>query len=267
MRSAGCTINDMWDRDIDAKVERTKERPLASGKISQFDALIFLSGQLGIGLLILQQLNWYSVVLGASSMGLVVTYPLMKRITYWPQLMLGMAFNWGALLGWSATQGQVCWSACLPLYVAGICWTIVYDTIYAHQDKTDDVRIGIKSTALRFADNTKIWLTGFSTAMMTGLVTSGLVCDQTWPYYTTLGIVAAHLAQQIISLDINNPKDCNDKFISNHQVGLLLFIGIVFGTLLKNSDEKPSITGTKSTTAILPHFKNSEQTNRSIDPI
>lgn len=133
MRGAGCTINDMWDRDIDAKVERTKDRPLVSGQISQLDAMVFLSGQLSIGLMILTQLNWPSILLGASSLGLVVTYPLMKRITYWPQLMLGMTFNWGALLGWCATQGTVNWAACLPLYAAGVCWTLVYDTIYAHQ--------------------------------------------------------------------------------------------------------------------------------------
>lgn len=133
MRGAGCTINDMWDRDIDSKVARTKDRPLANGDLTQTDALVFLSAQLGIGLLVLLQLNLYSIVLGAGSLALVIVYPLMKRVTYWPQFVLGMAFNWGALLGWSATQGSVYWSACLPLYAAGVCWTIVYDTIYAHQ--------------------------------------------------------------------------------------------------------------------------------------
>lgn len=133
MRGAGCTINDMWDKDIDAKVERTKNRPLVNGQISQLDALVFLSGQLSVGLMVLMQLNWPSILLGASSLGLVIIYPLMKRITYWPQFVLGMTFNWGALLGWCATQGTVDWIACLPLYTAGVCWTIVYDTIYAHQ--------------------------------------------------------------------------------------------------------------------------------------
>lgn len=133
MRGAGCTINDMWDRDIDGKVARTKDRPLANGDLTQTDALVFLSAQLGIGLLVLLQLNLYSIMLGAGSLALVIVYPLMKRVTYWPQLVLGMTFNWGALLGWSATQGSVDWSACLPLYAAGVCWTIVYDTIYAHQ--------------------------------------------------------------------------------------------------------------------------------------
>jgi 4-hydroxybenzoate polyprenyltransferase len=196
MRGAGCTINDMWDRDIDGKVERTKNRPLVAGEITQFDALVFLAAQLGLGLSVLLQMNWYTILLGASSMGLVVVYPLMKRVTYWPQLVLGMAFNWGALLGWSAVQGSVMWSACLPLYAAGVCWTIIYDTIYAHQDKVDDVLQGIKSTALRFGANTKLWLSGFSVAMIGNLVTTGLVCDQTWPYYTAVGILSTHIAQQ-----------------------------------------------------------------------
>ncbi|XP_058058597.1 4-hydroxybenzoate polyprenyltransferase, mitochondrial [Anopheles bellator] len=239
MRGAGCTINDLWDRDIDAKVERTKNRPLVAGDISQFDAFVFLAGQLGVGLTILLQLNWYSIVLGASSLGLIIVYPLMKRITYWPQLMLGATFNWGALLGWSATQGSVDWAACLPLYAAGVCWTIVYDTIYAHQDKVDDLLIGIKSTALRFGDSTKLWLSGFTVAMMGNLLAAGLVCDQSWPYYTSIGLIAAHLTHQVHSLNIHNPTDCASKFISNHQVGLILFVGIVLGTLYKrNVDER-----------------------------
>lgn len=249
MRGAGCTINDLWDRDIDAKVERTRNRPLVSGEIAPFDALVFLGGQLGLGLLVLLQLNWYSILLGASSLGLVIVYPLMKRITYWPQLMLGATFNWGALLGWSATQGHVEWAACLPLYAAGVCWTIVYDTIYAHQDKVDDVLIGIKSTALRFGDNTKLWLTGFTTTMLGSLITAGLVCDQTWPYYTSIGLIAAHLAHQIHSLNIHNPTDCASKFISNHQVGLILFLGIVFGTLYKKSSEDKAKTLLNNTSA------------------
>ncbi|KAH8311464.1 hypothetical protein KR044_006480, partial [Drosophila immigrans] len=276
MRGAGCTINDLWDRDIDAKVERTRNRPLASGQISQFDAIVFLSAQLSLGLLVLVQLNWQSILLGASSLGLVVTYPLMKRVTYWPQLVLGMCFNWGALLGWCATQGSVNLDACLPLYLSGVCWTIVYDTIYAHQDKLDDLQIGVKSTALRFGENTKAWLSGFTAAMLTGLSAAGYACDQTLPYYAAVGVVGAHLVQQvsrissrllslfikhvfasqIYSLNIDNPTDCAKKFISNHQVGLILFLGIVLGTLLKSDDTKTqrrsSSTSTSSATAFVP---------------
>ncbi|KAH8398650.1 hypothetical protein KR215_008742 [Drosophila sulfurigaster] len=254
MRGAGCTINDMWDRDIDAKVERTRNRPLASGQITQFDAIVFLSAQLSLGLLVLVQLNWQSILLGASSLGLVITYPLMKRVTYWPQLVLGMCFNWGALLGWCATQGSVNLDACLPLYLSGVCWTIVYDTIYAHQDKLDDLQIGVKSTALRFGENTKAWLSCFTAAMLTGLSAAGYACDQTLPYYAAVGVVGAHLVQQIYSLNIDNPTDCAKKFISNHQVGLILFLGIVLGTLLKSDDAKPqrrSSTAT-TTTAYVP---------------
>ncbi|XP_017036968.1 4-hydroxybenzoate polyprenyltransferase, mitochondrial [Drosophila kikkawai] len=249
MRGAGCTINDLWDKDIDAKVERTRTRPLASGQISQFDAIVFLSAQLSLGLLVLVQLNWQSILLGASSLGLVITYPLMKRVTYWPQLVLGMAFNWGALLGWCATQGSVSLAACLPLYLSGVCWTIVYDTIYAHQDKLDDLQIGVKSTALRFGENTKAWLSGFTAAMLTGLSAAGWACDQTLPYYASVGIVGAHLVQQIYSLNIDNPSDCAKKFISNHQVGLILFLGIVLGTLLKSEETKKQQKSSALTTS------------------
>ncbi|XP_046666055.1 4-hydroxybenzoate polyprenyltransferase, mitochondrial isoform X2 [Homalodisca vitripennis] len=242
MRGAGCTINDMWDKDIDGKVARTKDRPLVSGALSQWDALVFLSGQLGLGLLVLLQLNWSSILLGASSLGLVVLYPLMKRITYWPQLILGMTFNWGALLGWSAVHGSCDWTVCLPLYTAGICWTIIYDTIYAHQDKVDDLRLGIKSTAIKFGEDTKTILSVFGGLMVGGLVLSGIQCGQTWPYYSAVSVVAAHLANQLLTLNINNPTDCGQKFLSNQRVGLILFLGIVLGNLLKEmpaSDEAP----------------------------
>ena len=133
MRGAGCTINDMWDRKFDAQVERTQNRPLASGAITPFLALVFLGGQLTCGLSVLLQLNTYSVFLGASSLGFVVMYPLMKRYTHFPQLVLGMTFNWGALLGWAAVHGTCDWSVVLPLYGAGVAWTLMYDTLYAHQ--------------------------------------------------------------------------------------------------------------------------------------
>ncbi|XP_063595128.1 4-hydroxybenzoate polyprenyltransferase, mitochondrial-like [Penaeus indicus] len=126
MRGAGCTINDMWDKNYDGKVARTAARPLASGALTLFDALVFLSLQLSIGCLILLELNWYSVLLGASSLGLIVLYPLMKRVTYWPQLMLGFTFNWGALLGWASVRGTCDWAVCLPLYAAGVAWTLIY---------------------------------------------------------------------------------------------------------------------------------------------
>ncbi|XP_066149264.1 4-hydroxybenzoate polyprenyltransferase, mitochondrial [Euwallacea fornicatus] len=233
MRGAGCTINDMWDRDIDAKVVRTKDRPLVTGVVSMKQALMFLGAQLSMGLAVLMQLNWYSLALGASSLGLIISYPLMKRFTYWPQLVLGLTFNWGTLLGFSAVQGYIDLSICLPLYCAGICWTIIYDTIYAHQDREDDLKVGIKSTAIKFKEDTKVWLTGFSMIMGSSLVYLGIINSQTWPYYGATTLVAAHLAYQIISLNINNPADCSKKFISNTWVGFILFCGIVLGNYLK----------------------------------
>ncbi|KAK7695527.1 Para-hydroxybenzoate--polyprenyltransferase, mitochondrial precursor (PHB:polyprenyltransferase) [Cerrena zonata] len=165
MRGAGCTINDMWDKNLDKAVARTKDRPLARGDITPTQAFGFLGVQLTGGLAVLTQLNWYSILLGASSLSVVTIYPFMKRITYWPQAVLGLAFNWGALLGWSAVAGAVNWSVCLPLYAGGICWTLVYDSIYAHQDKTDDVTVGIRSTALLFGQNTFPILSALSASL------------------------------------------------------------------------------------------------------
>ncbi|NXL05489.1 COQ2 protein, partial [Mesembrinibis cayennensis] len=231
MRGAGCTINDMWDRDYDKKVARTASRPLAAGDISTFQSFVFLGGQLSLALCVLLCLNYYSIILGAASLSLVITYPLMKRITYWPQLVLGLTFNWGALLGWSAIRGSCEWSVCLPLYLAGVMWTLVYDTIYAHQDKRDDIIIGVKSTALQFKEDTKQWLSGFSLAMLLSLCMAGMNCNQTFPYYSAVAAIGAHLAHQIYTLDIDKPEDCWKKFASNRTVGVLLFIGIVLGNL------------------------------------
>nr|CAI5818085.1 unnamed protein product [Callosobruchus analis] len=222
MRGAGCTINDMWDRDIDSKVERTKDRPLVNGDVSMKQAWVFLAGQLSVGLAILLQLNWPSVILGASSLGLVVTYPLMKRITYWPQLVLGFTFNWGALLGYSAIHNYVNLPVCLPLYIAGVCWTIIYDTIYAYQDRIDDLKLGIKSTAIKFQDDSKIWLSGFAVTMISCLTYSGVMGHQTFPYYASLGIISAHLANQIRTLDINNANDCLFKLYQTVELACIV---------------------------------------------
>lgn len=258
MRGAGCTINDMWDQDIDKKVARTMDRPLVTGQITPKQSLVFLAGQLSLGLLVLLQLNWYSVFLGASSLGLVIIYPLMKRVTYWPQLILGMTFNWGALLGWSAIHGSCDWSICLPLYAAGICWTILYDTIYAHQDRVDDILLGMKSTAIKFGEDTKFYLSGFGIVMIASLITSGILTTQTWPYYTAVGLIATHISNQIYTLNINNPKDCAKKFVSNHRVGMILFIGIVLGNLMKKSvvEKESEDKKIKRQSVVLDEIKN-----------
>jgi len=243
MRGAGCIINDMWDSDVDRQVARTASRPLASGALTHRQALVFLSGMLSLGLCVLCSLNWYSVAVGASSMILVVTYPLMKRITYWPQLVLGMAFNWGTLLGWSAVRGYCDWSVCLPLYVAGISWTLIYDTLYAHQDKVDDIKVGVKSTALLFGDNTKLYLTPFALTMTSSLLLSGYFSQQLWPYYAGVAFGASHLAWQIVTVDLASPSDCMQKFRSNRLLGLGIFSGIVISTLLKSSDMTEEMDG------------------------
>nr|KAF6430972.1 coenzyme Q2, polyprenyltransferase [Rousettus aegyptiacus] len=238
MRGAGCTINDMWDQNYDKKVARTANRPIAAGDISTFQSFVFLGGQLTLALGVLLCLNYYSIALGAASLLLVITYPLMKRITYWPQLFLGFTFNWGALLGWSAVKGSCDPSVCLPLYFSGIMWTLIYDTIYAHQDKKDDTLIGVKSTALQFGENTKPWLSGFSVAMLGALSLVGVNSSQTVPYYTALTAVGTHLAHQIYTLDIHRPEDCWNKFASSRTVGLIVFLGIVLGNLWKEKKTK-----------------------------
>jgi len=237
MRGAGCIINDMWDKDIDSKVARTRSRPLASNILNYKQCLSFLTLNLTGSLAVLLSLNYYSIGLGLCSVGLVITYPLMKRITYWPQLMLGFTINWGALLGWAAVHGSCEWGIVLPLYVGGVFWTLIYDTIYAHQDKFDDALVGVKSTALRFGeDGTRPVLGVFAAAMLSSLAYSGLMCEQTCPYYLALLASAAHLAWQIGSVDLNNGEDCASKFRSNKSLGLIIMSGILCGNLLRTKD-------------------------------
>ncbi|ESQ54984.1 hypothetical protein EUTSA_v10025345mg [Eutrema salsugineum] len=229
LRGAGCTINDLLDQDIDTKVDRTRLRPIASGLLTPFQGIQFLGLQLLLGLGILLQLNNYSRVLGASSLLLVFSYPLMKRFTFWPQAFLGLTINWGALLGWTAVKGSLEPAVVIPLYLSGVCWTLVYDTIYAHQDKEDDVKVGVKSTALRFGDNTKLWLTGFGTASMGFLALSGLSADLGWQYYASLVAASGQLGWQIGTADLSSGADCSRKFVSNKWFGAIIFSGVVLG--------------------------------------
>lgn len=153
----------------------------------------------------------------------------MKRFTFWPQAFLGLTINWGALLGWAAVKGSLEPAVVLPLYLSGVCWTLVYDTIYAHQDKEDDVKVGVKSTALRFGDNTKLWLTGFGTASMGLLTLSGLSADLGWQYYASLVAASGHLGWQIGTADLSSRTDCSKKFVSNKWFGAIIFSGVVLG--------------------------------------
>uniref|UniRef100_A0A2C9KGD6 4-hydroxybenzoate polyprenyltransferase, mitochondrial n=1 Tax=Biomphalaria glabrata TaxID=6526 RepID=A0A2C9KGD6_BIOGL len=232
MRGAGCIINDMWDKDFDKKVARTKARPLASGELTYFQALVFLGTQLSCALAILLQLNTYSIYLGVASMGLVIVYPLCKRFTYWPQIMLGLTLNWGVLLAWSALRGSLELPG-LILYLACTTYTIVYDTVYSHQDKYDDMLIGVKSTAIRLGEQTKPWMVAFTTGMTAGLTATGFMCDMTWPYYTAVGITALRLAQQLYTVRLDNADECAKAFRGNFYLGAVMFLGIIFSNLLK----------------------------------
>ncbi len=231
MRGAGCTINDIVDRDFDAKVARTALRPIPSGDVTVRQALVFLALQLGMGFAILSQFNEFAFLLALSSMGLVVLYPFAKRFTYWPQLVLGLAINWGALVGWAAVRGQLDWPA-IALYAGGVFWTLGYDTIYAHQDKQDDIQIGVKSSALALGDNTKTWLIAFYGLAIVLAGLGGYLIDSHIHLYAGLALCAVHLIWQIHSVDIYNPADCHAKFLSNRDFGLAVFAVFTFNALL-----------------------------------
>ncbi len=228
MRGAGCTVNDIADRKFDAQVARTSARPIPSGAVSVPQAITFLCLQLLAGLIVLMQFNMFTVALGMSSLALVAVYPLMKRITYWPQLVLGLAFNWGALMGWAAVRGEIDASP-LVLYAAGVLWTLGYDTIYAHQDKEDDVLIGLKSTALKFGEFTRPWLFGFYGGTTALMVVAGYLAHLAWPFYAVMALAAGCLAWQAASVDIANPKDCLAKFKSNRYFGWIVLAAVIAG--------------------------------------
>jgi len=230
MRGAGCTVNDIADRDFDAKVARTATRPLASGALSLRQALVFLALQLLIGFIILVQLPLFAILLGVASLALVAAYPFMKRITWWPQAFLGLTFNWGALLGWTAVTGGLS-AAPIWLYVGGLFWTLFYDTIYAHQDKADDALIGVKSTALRLGADTKKWLAGFGLLTLFCFGAALMSAGSGFVAYLGLAAVAVHLGWQLYDVDIDDAPDCLTKFRSNRFVGWILLIGIVVDRL------------------------------------
>ena len=232
MRGAGCVVNDLADQEFDAKVERTKNRPLPSGRVSRKQAYLFLGLLLLIGLSVLLQFNQLTIITATSSLAIVAVYPFMKRITYVPQLVLGMAFNWGALVGFTA-EANMFSPAAFALYLAGISWTMAYDTIYAHQDKEDDVLIGLKSTALLFGKATRKWL-AFFFALSLALLTYALWLAHA-PLIAHIGIVAAaaHAVWQISVFDDANAARCLQVFRANRNFGLLIVVGMVAGCLFK----------------------------------
>ncbi|HEY5379503.1 MAG TPA: 4-hydroxybenzoate octaprenyltransferase, partial [Pseudolabrys sp.] len=226
MRGAGCTWNDLVDRDLDGLVERTRSRPIPSGQVSVAQATTFMLAQALIGFLVLIQFNRFTVITGFVSLLVVVIYPFMKRITYWPQIFLGLAFSWGALMGWPAAFGRLDWPA-LVLYAGSISWVIGYDTIYAHQDREDDLLIGIKSTALLFGENTRPMLAGFYAGAIVLIGIAGLMAGGGLIFMLGLIAFSAHLAWQVLRLDINDSAQCLKLFKSNRDAGLILFAAML----------------------------------------
>jgi 4-hydroxybenzoate polyprenyltransferase len=231
MRGAGCTLNDIIDRDIDGRVARTRTRPLPSGAVSLRQAMVFLVLQLLIGAGVLLCLDRLAVLLGLLVLLLIGTYPLMKRVTYWPQFFLGLNFNWGALMGWAAATGRLDASAFL-LYAGGIAWTLGYDTIYAHQDKEDDALIGVKSSALALGARTRPFLLVFYAAAVALWAAAGVAAGLGWAFWAALGAGAAQLLWQGSQVDIDDPSDCLAKFRANRWVGWLMLLGAVGGHVL-----------------------------------
>ena len=230
MRSAGCVVNDLWDRDIDRLVARTAGRPLASGALQPRQALIFLAVLLLIGLVILLQLNHLSQVLGVASLALVALYPLAKRITWWPQLMMGFTFGFGAPLGYAAGANHI-GLAWMLIYAAAILWDLGFDTIYAHQDREDDALIGVKSTARLFGERTQPFLAACYAGTVIVLAAAGYAAGVHVWFYPALLLPAGLLVRQVVQLDIHDPAVCLRLFRANREVGLAVALALLAGRL------------------------------------
>jgi 4-hydroxybenzoate polyprenyltransferase len=232
MRGAGCTWNDITDRDLDARVERTRSRPIPAGQVGVTQAFVFLVLQALIGLAVLLQFNRFAVMTGVASLVIVAVYPFMKRITWWPQVVLGLAFSWGALMGFAVTLGRLDATA-FVLYAGSIAWVIGYDTIYAHQDAEDDALIGIKSTARLFGARTHRALVVFYTAAVLLIGMALALAGARWPAWIGLAAFAAHLVWQVRKLDIRDGALCLRVFKSNRDAGLLLFAGLLADAVMR----------------------------------
>ncbi len=222
MRGAGCTWNDLVDRDLDRRVERTRLRPIPSGQVTVMEATIFMVLQGLVGLLVLLQFNRTTVITGLASFSVIIIYPFMKRITYWPQIVLGLAFSWGALMGWPAAFGRLDWPTII-LYTGSICWVIAYDTIYAHQDRDDDLLIGIKSTAILFGEDSRPMVAKFYAGAIVLIGAAGLMAGGGIIFLLGLLGFAAYLIWQTTQLDIHDSAHCLKLFKSNRDAGLILF--------------------------------------------
>src|SRR3989440_3574818 len=232
MRGAGCTWNDITDRDLDAKVERTRSRPIPAGQVSVTQAFVFLIVQALVGLAVLLQFNRFAVAVGIASLVIVAVYPFMKRITWWPQVVLGLAFSWGALMGFAVTFGRLDLTAFM-LYAGSIAWVIGYDTIYAHQDADDDALIGIKSTALLFGANTRPALMLFYGLAVVLIGVAMTLAGVRWPAWIGLAAFAGHLAWQISRLQIGDPLLCKRLFYSNSDARLLVVSGLLVDAVMR----------------------------------
>jgi 4-hydroxybenzoate polyprenyltransferase len=232
MRGAGCTWNDITDRDLDARVERTRSRPIPAGQVSVAQAFAFLVLQALIGLAVLLQFNRFAILTGIASLLIVAVYPFMKRITWWPQVVLGLAFSWGALMGFAAEFSRID-AVAVVLYAGSIAWVIGYDTIYAHQDAEDDALIGIKSTALLFGERTKPALMAFYGLAVVLIAIALWLAAVRWPAWLGLAAFAAHLVWQINRLELGNSALCLRIFKSNRDAGLLLFVGLLADAVMR----------------------------------
>ena len=230
MRAAGCVVNDMWDRDLDRQVVRTAGRPLAAGLLRMRHALAFLALLLAVGLAILLQLNGLAQMMGVASLVLVALYPLAKRVTWWPQLMLGLTFGWGAPMGFAAASGTMT-VAGLLLYGAAIAWILGYDTIYAHQDREDDALIGVRSTARLFAERSRAFIGACYAAAVAMLLVAGWAAGLGWLFFAGLVAAGGMLAWQVWRLDIHDPARCLRLFHANREVGLAVGVAILLGRL------------------------------------
>ena len=230
MRGAGCAYNDIADQDIDERVERTRSRPLPSGQVTRRQAWVFVVVQALIGLVVLLQFNSFTILLGIASLVVVAIYPFAKRVTNWPQLVLGLAFSWGALMGWAAEFGEIDPPALL-LYAGSILWVIGYDTIYAHQDREDDAIVGVRSTARLFGDKTVYWLIGLYSGALILFAWAFARAEVPMPALAGLIAAAAHMSRQIRTLDIDDPGQCIRLFRSNNTVGWLIFLGLLGGAV------------------------------------
>lgn len=229
MRGAGCTYNDIIDRDIDAKVARTRGRPLPSGAVTVKQAWYFLVAQCLVGLFVLVQLNLFSIALGTASLLLIAAYPFMKRITWWPQAWLGLTFNWGALLGFAAETGRIDWADIL-LYAGLIFWTLGYDTIYALQDAEDDALVGVKSTARLFGPRSRDWILAFYAVAFALTLAAGFTDHAGWPFGFLMLIAGGHLIWQVDLLDAQDPLRCLRLFRANRDTGAMIAAALVLAS-------------------------------------